>query len=90
VPDVAKCVLVLDFVDQLAELFDRDVGQLLSPLIESFGDPNDCLTHQEVGLLGASGQEKILAAGDSFVAVVRVESEAQQAGDATFFRKSMG
>jgi hypothetical protein len=81
--------LILDFVDQFAELVDRDVGQMLAALVEAFVDLDDCLAHEEVGLFGSAGEQKVVAASDSFVAVRGVEGQAQQAGNLAFLRESI-
>ena len=83
-PPLHAVRLRLGVVEQVAELIGRDIGQLEAAGVELFVDLDDRVAHQAVSLFRAAGEQEIVAASDAFVAVVGVEGQAQQAGDAAF------
>ena len=76
--------LRLGVVEHVAKFVGRDIGQVEAAGVELLVDLDDRFAHQAVRFLGAAGEEEVVAAGDAFVAVVGVEGQAQQAGDAAF------
>ena len=81
--------LLLHFIEQVAELFDGDVGQSLAALVEALVDFDDRLAHQRVRLFRPTSEQEVLAAGDAFMAVRGVKRQTQQSGDRTFLGKSI-
>ncbi len=67
-------------VDDISELAWVDALQSFVATFEFLKRLDDCFGHAAVGLFRAADEHKLFALGDSFVAVVIVEADANQAG----------
>jgi len=77
--------LGLGVVEQIAEFVGRDVGEIEAAGVQLFVHFDDGLSHDAVSLVGAAGEEEVLAAGDTLGTIACVEGEAQESGDSAFF-----
>jgi len=77
--------LGMGVVEQIAEFVGRDVGEIEAAGVQLFVHFDDGLSHDAVSLVGAAGEEEVLAAGDTLGTIACVEGEAQESGDSAFF-----
>src|ERR1700722_14137274 len=69
-----------DFVGDLVELFVINCVEGFAATFEVLIDLDGLLLHRAVGFLAAADQLEVFAGSDAGMAVLAVESEAQQAG----------
>lgn len=66
------------FVGEVEELVVGDVFELLAALFELFVEFNGAFGHVLMSFFGAAGEEEVFAGSDPGVAIIVVETEAEE------------